>query len=400
MPTEASGIDLNRDGVTPNDPGDADTGPNNLQNFPVITSVANSSGSVNIIGTLDSLPSATYHLEFFGNDKVDPSHFGEGQSFLGSSDVTTNASGSASFDVTFPIAAGQKVTATATDADGNTSEFSLALIPKLQNISTRLRVLTEDNVLIGGFIITGTTPKNVIVRAIGPSLSGLGVPGALEDPVLELHETVGAIDTIIASNDNWKSDQQAEIEATGLPPTDDLESAIVATLAPVDPSVAGSGAYTAIVRGNAGGTGVALVEVYDLDDPLSITSELANISTRGFVDTGDNVMIGGFIVGPTGVENATVVVRAIGPSLESAGVTGALQDPTLELHDSDGAIIASNDNWMDSPDKQTIIDDNLAPTNDKESALLATLAPGAYTAIVRGALDTTGVGLVEVYNLD
>jgi len=292
------------------------------------------------------------------------------------------------------------VTATATDANGNTSEFSLALIPKLQNISTRLRVLTEDNVLIGGFILTGTTPKNVIVRAIGPSLSGLGVPGALEDPVLELHETVGAIDTIIASNDNWKSDQQAEIEATGLPPTDDLESAIVATLAPVDPSMAGSGAYTAIVRGNAGGTGVALVEVYDLDDPLSTTSELANISTRGFVDTGDNVMIGGFIVGPTGVENATVVVRAIGPSLESAGVTGALQDPTLELHDSDGAIIASNDNWMDSPDKQTIIDDNLAPTNDKESALLATLAPGAYTAIVRGALDTTGVGLVEVYSLD
>ena len=173
------GIDLNNDGVTLNDPGDADTGPNNLQNFPVITSVADSSGSVNIIGTLDSIPSADYHLEFFGSDKADPSHFGEGQVFLGATDVSTNASGSASFDVTFPTTAGPRVTATATDANGNTSEFSLALIPKLQNISTRMRVLTEDNVLIGGFIITGTTPKNVIVRAIDLPRHGLRVPGAL-----------------------------------------------------------------------------------------------------------------------------------------------------------------------------------------------------------------------------
>jgi hypothetical protein len=255
----------------------------------------------------------------------------------------------------------------------------------LLNISTRLNVQTGDNVLIGGFIITGTSPKKVIARGIGPSLSLGGVQGVLADPTLELHEPDGTVVT----NDNWKDTQEQEIIDTTIPPTNDLESAIVATLDP--------GAYTVILAGKNNGTGIGLVEAYDLDQ--TVDSQLANISTRGFVETGDNVMIGGFILGGGGGGNSTIVVRGIGPSLTTGGVAGALQDPTLELHDSNGAIIASNDDWMDSPDKQTIIDDGLAPTNDKESALLATLAPGAYTAIVRGVNDTTGVALVEAYNL-
>jgi len=380
----ALGIDLSEDGVTPNDPGDADTGVNGLQNFPVITSVIESGGSVEIVGTLDSLPSADYHLEFYASDQADPSHFGEGQVFLGATDVSTNASGSASFDVTLSTTAGPRITATATDENGNTSEFSLAPSPKLLNISTRMQVLTDSNVLIGGFIISGSAPKKVIVRAIGPSLGDFGVQGALANPTLELHEPDGTVIT----NDDWKDDQQPDIEATGLEPMNDLESAIVETLAP--------GPYTAIVQGKDGTTGIGLVEAYDLDQPVD--SELANISTRGFIDTGDNVMIGGFIIGPEGLGDATVLVRGIGPSLADFGVPGALQDPTLELHDGSGNTLMTNDDWKD--DQQSEIEaTGLAPSDDRESAILSTLAPGAYTAIVRGALDTTGVGLVEVYHL-
>jgi len=378
------GIDLTEDGVTPNDPGDTDTGVNGLQNFPVITSVVEASGSVEVVGTLDSLPSADYHLEFFGSDRADPSHFGEGQVFLGATDVSTNASGSASFDVSFSTTAGPRITATATDSNGNTSEFSLAPSPKLLNISTRMQVLTDSNVLIGGFIISGSAPKKVIVRAIGPSLGNFGVQGALANPTLELHEPDGTV----ISNDDWKDDQQLEIEATGLQPSNDLESAIVETLAP--------GAYTAIVQGKDGTTGIGLVEAYDLDQPVD--SELANISTRGFIDTGDNVMIGGFIIGPEGLGNATVLVRGLGPSLTDFGVPGALQDPTLELHDGSGNTLMTNDDWKESQETE-IEATGLAPSDDHESAILSTLAPGAYTAIVRGALDTTGVGLVEVYHL-
>ena len=190
------------------------------------------------------------------------------------------------------------------------------------------------------------------------------------------------------TNDNWKDTQQAEIETTGLAPSMDSESAILATLNP--------GAYTAIVRGVGGGTGVALVEAYDLD---AIAGTTANISTRGFVDTGDNVMIGGFIVGSGGNGDATVLVRAIGPSLTALGVTGALQDPTLDLHDGNGATLMSNDNWRDSQETE-IAATGLQPADDAESAILQTLAPGNYTAIVQGAGATTGVGLVEVYHLD
>jgi len=250
--------------------------------------------------------------------------------------------------------------------------FKLPSASPLANISTRLNVLTGDNVLIGGFIIGGPDNKKVVLRAIGPSLSNppFNLRGVLADPTIELHDATRAI---IATNDNWKDTQQAEILATGLQPTNDLESAMVMTLAP--------GLYTAIVRGKNGGTGIGLVEAYDVD--LAANSKLINISTRGFVDTGDNVMIGGFIVGGGG--SATVVVRAKGPSLSNPpfNLTGVLQDPTLSLFDANGVIITSNDNWKDTQPAE-ILATGLQPTNDLESAILVTLPAGNFTAIVRG----------------
>ncbi|HEY5075308.1 MAG TPA: putative Ig domain-containing protein [Pyrinomonadaceae bacterium] len=265
--------------------------------------------------------------------------------------------------------------------------------PQLLNISTRMRVLTGNNVLIGGFIVTGTEPKNVIIRGIGPSLGALGLSGVLADPTLELHQPDGTVVT----NDNWKinaqtgQSQEADIRATTIPPTDDLESAIVATLPP--------GNYSAVLAGKNQTSGIGVVEVYDLGQAAN--SQLANISSRGFIDTGDNVMIGGFIVGGgTGGSNAKVIVRALGPSVP---VAGALGDPTLEVHDASGTIVASNDNWKTRPDgssQQAEIEaTTIPPTNDLDSALVASLPPGNYTAVVRGINNTTGVGLVEVYNL-
>jgi hypothetical protein len=256
---------------------------------------------------------------------------------------------------------------------------------QLLNISTRALVQTADQVLIGGFIISGTDAKEVIIRALGPSLTDLGVPGALADPVLELFDASG---TTIARNDNWKDTQQSDIESTGLPPTNDLESAIVMTLIP--------SRYTAVMVGKSGGLGIGLIEVYDLAP--AATSQLANISTRGFVDIGDNVMIGGLIVGGSGATSATVVLRAIGPSLSNSGISGALQDPTLELHDGNGALLAANDNWQDTQPTE-IQSTGLAPTDVRESAILISLTPGNYTAIVRGKNETIGVALVEAYNV-
>lgn len=249
-----------------------------------------------------------------------------------------------------------------------------------------MRVETADNVLIGGFIVTGTQPKRVIVRAIGPSLTTVGVPGALGNPILELHDS----SQTIATNDNWMDapNRQAIIDS-GLAPTSDLESAILMTLP------ANNSAYTAIVSGLNDSTGVGLVEAYDLDG--TVDSRLANISTRGLVQTDDNVMIGGFIV--VGNTPKRVIVRAIGPSLTT--VPNRLTNPTLELRDGNAALLQSNDDWIDAPNSQEIIDSGLAPANDQESAILMTLQANnsAYTAIVRGANSTTGVALVEVYSL-
>ena len=229
------------------------------------------------------------------------------------------------------------------------------------NLSTRLNVGTDDNVLIGGLIIDGTDSKEVIVRGIGPSLETAGLPLAdlLADPTLDLYQG----DTLLMSNDNWKDSQETEIEATGLQPTNDLESAIVASLDPGD--------YTVILRGQNSGTGIGLVEAYDLDS--AAVSTLANTSTRGFVETGDDVLIGGFIIGNGGSD--TVVVRAIGPSLADSGVANPLADPTLDLYDANGAVIRSNDDWRDS--QESLIESTgLAPTNDAESAIIRSLEAG------------------------
>jgi len=286
----------------------------------------------------------------------------------------------------------------------------------LGNISTRSFVQTGDNVMIGGFIVQGTQSKRVILRAIGPELSQYGVPNFLADPTLELRNGNGAL---IASNNNWQDDpsQASQISASGLAPSSNLESAIIASLPP--------GNYTAIVRGATptptpsptssatptptatpvnNTTGVALVEVYDLSP--SLHSVLGNISTRSFVQTGDEVMIGGFIV--QGTQPKNVIIRAIGPELSQYGVPNPLADPTLELHNGTGALIASNDNWqhtiiggiITSDQVQDIEDSGHAPRDASESALIAKLPPGNYTAIVRGVNNITGVALVEVYDLD
>jgi len=252
----------------------------------------------------------------------------------------------------------------------------------LANVSTRVFIQTGDDVMIGGFIVAGDVPKSVILRAIGPSLAAFGVSGAMADPALRLYDSTGAV---IASNDNWRSDQSQTIEATGLAPIDDREAALVTTLPP--------GAYTAVVNDENNNPGVALFEFYDLD-PAS--SQLANLSTRGKVETADSVMIGGFMLG--GDQPTRIIVRAIGPSLTQVGVPDALVDPMLELHDGDGALVAQNDNWR-SDQEQQILDSALAPSDDRESAIIATLNPGPYSAIVRGAGNSTGVALFEIYKL-
>ncbi|MDP9098345.1 MAG: fibronectin type III domain-containing protein [Verrucomicrobiota bacterium] len=263
---------------------------------------------------------------------------------------------------------------------------------QLLNIATRVEVLGGEQVLIGGLIVSGSDPKKVIIRGIGPSLS---LNGPLADPTLELHQ--GSV--TLSTNDNWKvndqtgQSQEAEVRATTVPPGNDLESAIVTTLTP--------GSYTAILAGKNGGTGVGVIEVFDLAQAAN--SKLANLSSRGFVDTGDNVMIGGLIVGGPSGDSARVLVRALGPSLTGAGVAGALPDPTLELHNGNGSLLATNDNWKTRPDgssQQAEIEaTTLPPANALESALVRSLPPGNYTAVVRGVNNSTGIGLVEVYNL-
>lgn len=272
------------------------------------------------------------------------------------------------------------------DAEGlpsaNVASVTIQTPATLQNISTRARVERGDNATIGGFIIDGNAPKKVIIRGLGPSLKNgdASFPGRLENPTLELHDASKQLEF----NDNWKQ-HEAEVKATGIPPQNDKEAAIVRTLAP--------GGYTAVLRGKNNSTGTGLVEVYDLD--RQVPSRLANLSTRGRVETGENVMIGGFIVGPPAAGPAEIVVRALGPSL---GVPNALGDPTVDVRNAEGERVAFNDNWQQTQ-KNAIQATGLAPNNAKESAiLLPAMEPGSYTAIVKGK-GGVGVGLVEVYNL-
>jgi hypothetical protein len=260
------------------------------------------------------------------------------------------------------------------------------------NISTRLRVDTGDKVMIGGFIIRGNSDKPVVLRGLGPSLTHFGIPAAnvLNDPVLELHGPNGSV---ITSNDNWvDSSQKAQIQGTIFQPTDDREAVILATLKPA--------AYTVVLSGAGNTSGIGIVEIYDNDK--TVDSDLANISTRGFVMPGDNVMIGGFTLGNNNTAT-NMVVRALGPSLSNFGVPAAslLADPTLELHNANGTLMISNDDWETDPVSAAQLTVNgLAPSNSKEAAIFASLAPpGQFTAIVAGKNGAVGIALVEIYNV-
>src|SRR6266699_1167337 len=263
-----------------------------------------------------------------------------------------------------------------------------AVGPRVQNLSTRGTVMSGDNVLINGFIVSGPGTKTVVVRALGPSLSSFGLSGVLADPVLTVYNSSGEI---IASNDNWQTNAGATfIEQNGLAPSDPSESAaVVSNLAP--------GAYTVVVTGENSTEGISLAEVYEIPRPGG-TAKLTNVSGRSFVGTGDNTLINGFIVGDVG--SATVVVRALGRSLASFGVSHPLSNPVLTIYDSKGSVIASNDNWQRDPNNVVFLPKNgLAPPNASDSALVLHLPAGAYTAIVRGANGATGNALVEVYHL-
>ncbi|HEX7518202.1 MAG TPA: hypothetical protein VF345_13065 [Chthoniobacterales bacterium] len=255
--------------------------------------------------------------------------------------------------------------------------------PGLANISTRVTVGTGDRVCIGGFIIQGQT-KRVGIRGLGPSVQvgGVPVPGTIADPLLELHDATGAT---IFFNDNWRTSQAAEIQNSGLAPGSDMEAALIATLP--------AGNYTAVLRDTNGSTGIGLIEVYDLDPRGN--SQLLNLSARAYVGTDDDVLIGGLIVQSV---SRRLLLRALGPELAASGVTGELGNPALELHDFNGAILATNDNWRDAPNSADISATGLAPADDRESAVLAMLGPGTYTAIVRGVGETsTGIALLEAY---
>ena len=283
-----------------------------------------------------------------------------------------------------------KIAADGTLSNFATTAFTPAFIvaqstPKLVNISTRGDVLTGENVLDSGFILRGAGTKTLLIRGLGPSLASSGVSGALADPVLELHGQKGAL---LARNDNWKTTQQTTIAATGIPPSSDVEAALVVRLA--------QGNYTVIESGKNGKTGVGLVEIYDLAPGFG--PELANISTRGSVGVTSNAMIAGVIVAGQTSESSEVLVRLLGPSLGALGVSHPLADPVLDLFDVNGNRLAHNGNWRDTQEN-AIKATGLPPPNDKESAILATLPSGNYTAIASGQGGSEGVALVEVYNL-
>jgi hypothetical protein len=258
--------------------------------------------------------------------------------------------------------------------------------PQALNISTRLPVELGDNAMIGGFIITGTDAKTVVLRGMGPSLANAGLSNVLADPVLELHGSNGAV---IVQNDDWRDTQEAQIQNSGFQPTDNREAVIIATLQP--------GAYTGILTGKNQTTGVGLVEFYDIAQAAD--SRLGNLSTRGLVQPGNNVMIGGFILGGN-TGSTRVAIRGIGPSLSQSGLSNVLANPTLELHDGNGATLISNDNWGDDQASASALSaNNLALQDSLESGIFTALVPGAFTAILAGKNGGTGIGLVEVYNL-
>jgi hypothetical protein len=360
---------------------------NNGQAAPVITFSNSFRGVTTIRGTLQGPANTEFLVQFFTDSE---SLTTSEQTYVGSTNVTTDDTGNAAFSVGFSFSANSAVfNATATDSNGNTSEF-FRHPALLQNLSARAAVGTGDNALIGGLQMRYGP---IVVRGIGPSLSPLGVQDPLADPTLDFRDQGGAH----MFNDNWRDDssQATAIQQSGLAPNDDAESAIYPfplSGPQMFPFTSGFTPYTAILRGKADTTGIGVVEVYSFGGP-----QLGNISARGFVGTGDNILIGGFIVGD-GNESPRILVRAIGPSLGGSGVPNPLPDPLLELHDGNGGIIRTNDDWAErqADDLRTV---GLAPTADAESAILTRLAAGSYTAIVRGKNNATGVALVEIYNL-
>jgi PKD repeat protein len=315
------------------------------------------------------------------------------------SSPTPTATATPTASATASPAATATATATATASPVATATATATATPtasptgtppdiKLVNISGRVLTQSGDKVGIGGFILSGTTSKRIMARAIGPSMKVNGPPvqGRLTDPVLELHDAKGSPALF---NDNWRSTQESEITQSGLAPSDDKESAIIKRLDP--------GAYTAIIKNADGSPGIGLIELYDLssDEP----GELGNLSVRAQVQTGDNVLIDGLII--QGVTPKRVLFRALGPSVKTNGQTvpGALSDPTMEVYDSNGNLLRGNDNWKDAPNMSEIQGTGLAPSDDKESAVLLLLPPGSYTSVVKGAGGTTGISLSEVYKL-
>ncbi len=390
------------DGPTRNDLGDGDTGPNELQNYPIITSTSFQLDRLVVSGGLNSTPSTTFTLQFY-TEQLKATANGQIATVANlkkTETITTDAAGIAYFSYEFspePLDVG--LNATATDAAGNTSELHTDFSVQLANLSSRGHVGVGDNILIAGFFVReppfagpAAASKKVLLRGLGPSLAvgGVKLPGRLIDPTLELHDASGAI---VAANDNWRSDQEAEIAATGVAPTSDREAAIVADLP--------TGRYTVQVRGAAGGKGLSLVEIFDLDplDPpeAAPSSRLVNLSTRARVAPGDQVLIGGLIV--RGDNGESVLVRAIGPDLAAEQVSGPLADPTLEVRDVSGTLVAANDDWR-SDQEAAITETGLAPNDDRDAATLCDLIPGSYTAIVRGAGESSGIALVEIYDLN
>lgn len=380
------------------DLGDTDTGPNDLQNFPVITSItSDGQGQVRLQGGLNSTPSSNFILQFYRMRTTSTD-----TELLGTIEVTTDTAGIASFDVSVPFPGDLRqydfISGTATSQDGNTSEFAPSN-PRvhLANLSTRGRVGVDERILIGGLITRNSfgssrpLQKKVLIRAIGPSLSAGGVPlpDRLEDPVLQLLDGEGKL---LAENDNWRDSQANEILATNAAPAHQAEAAIIVTLS--------EGAFTAQVRGANGGVGLGMVEIFDLDPLDSLSGvgsgRLINISTRGYVGTGDDVLIGGAIVNGDGAH--TLMVRALGLDLAAVGLDGALDDPVLELRDASGNLVAMNDNWQDTQ-KAEIESAGLIPTNQWNSALITKVMPGLYTAIVTGKDGRTGLAVVEFYDL-
>lgn len=272
---------------------------------------------------------------------------------------------------------------------GTNSAYSINLVTdaRLINVSTRGRVETGANIMIGGFVVGGTVPKKVLLRALGPSLSQAGVSNVLANPILYLFSG----GNLRLSNAGWQTVSAANtlaIQQTGFPPSDPRESAILTTLQP--------GAYTAQILGANGSSGAALVEVYDVDS--SSAADLINISTRAKVQLGSDVTIAGFVVRGG---SKTVLIRGIGPSLTALGVPGALQDPNLQLFGTATAPIATNDNWQDGGIANTtnIRATGFAPSDPLESAILITLPEGNYTCILTGVGATIGVGLIEIYEI-